>query len=142
MANRELDRVERMTAHCDRMTLCLALDYGGQWDLGGMLERVRELERQGKLGSETLTPAQILEMLPSGAVPPVDLLIRTGGDSRISNFLPWQLAYAEMMFVAKLWPDFGREDLLECYERFSQKDRRFGRIRERLPEPAGEEQPT
>ena len=142
LALRELERVQKMTAHCDRMTLCLALDYGGMWDLAQIAERVRQKVLAGTLADGPIEISSLPELLGSGKVPPVDLLIRTGGDSRVSNFLPWQLSYAELMFVSTLWPDFGEADLLECYEHFSKKERRFGRIVERQPAPAGEEQTT
>jgi len=133
-AARELERVERETARCDRMTLCLALDYGGTWDLLEMAEQVRRLERVGQLGDRKLTKEDLDRLIPSGSVPPVDLLIRTGGESRVSNFLPWQLTYAELLFVPTLWPDFNAETLREAFADFARKHRRFGRIEE--PEPA------
>jgi undecaprenyl diphosphate synthase len=132
IALRELERVEEVTAHCERMTLCLALDYGGMWDLTQFGERIRELDRAGALGDAPLDPSRLAELLPSGKVPPVDLLLRTGGDQRISNFLPVQLTYAELMFEDKLWPDYDEADLLAAFDRFAGKDRRFGRIEEKV----------
>jgi undecaprenyl diphosphate synthase len=132
----ELERVAEQTRHCDRMALCLALDYGGRWDLCTMVERVRELERLGELPPGPLRAEDLGRLLPSGQVPPVDLLIRTGGESRISNFLPWQLTYAELLFVPKLWPDFDEQDLGDALETYARKHRRFGRIEEDAPQPA------
>jgi undecaprenyl diphosphate synthase len=128
VAIRELERVTHETAHCDRMTLCLALDYGGQWDVAEMVERVRRGARDGTLPDEPIAPEKLHELLPSSIVPPVDLLIRTGGESRVSNFLPWQLTYAELLFVPQLWPDFGEEELDAAFDEFSRRKRRFGRV--------------
>ncbi len=134
-AVREIERVERETAECDRMTLCLALDYGGTWDFVEMAERIRRLEREGVLGEEPLDAESLARHLPSGNVPPVDLLIRTGGESRVSNFLPWQLSYAELLFVPKLWPEFDEQDLAEAFHSYARKHRRFGTIDEE-PDPS------
>ncbi len=128
VAVRELDKVERATAHCDRMTLCLALDYGGTWDILQVAERARELFCSAKLPAGPLSPELLSTLLGSGIVPPVDLLIRTGGESRTSNFLPWQLNYAELMFLPMLWPEFGAKELLECFVEYSRRKRSFGRI--------------
>jgi undecaprenyl diphosphate synthase len=110
------------------MTLCLALDYGGTWDILQVAENVRRMIEEGRCPPGPFTQEAMTELLGSGSVPPSDLLIRTGGDSRTSNFLPWQLNYAELMFVSKLWPDFCEADLLECFREFSRRRRRFGTI--------------
>jgi len=129
VARSELERVERDTAHCTRMTLCLALDYGGQWDLCELAERIRRGTRDGSLDPGPVTPATLQRLLPSAAVvPPVDLLIRTGGEARISNYLPWQLAYAELLFVPALWPEFDEDGLQEAFREFGRRRRRFGRV--------------
>jgi undecaprenyl diphosphate synthase len=128
VAVRELERVQRDTAHGTRMTLCLALDYGGLWDLCELAERVRRGARDGTLGDAPLNEELLRELLPSAAVPPVDLLIRTGGESRVSNFLPWQLTYAELLFLPTLWPEFGDDELVAACEEFSRRRRRFGRV--------------
>ena len=124
-ALRELERVEQETAGGTRMTLCLALDYGGMWDLLQIAETARRLEREGKcegpLGEEDLA-----RLIGSSKVPPVDLLIRPGGESRVSNFLPYQLSYAELLFLDKLWPDFDGHDLETAVDYFRGKNRRFG----------------
>jgi len=127
-AARELERVEAETAGGTRMTLCLALDYGGWWELCELAERIRRGERDGSLESGPFDAARLREMLPSRVVPPVDLLIRTGGESRVSNFLPFQLTYAELLFVPTLWPDFDDAGLSEACSEFSRRKRRFGRV--------------
>jgi undecaprenyl diphosphate synthase len=130
VALKELQSVERATAHCRTMTLCLALDYGGQWDLCELAERVRAAARDGSLGDAPLTPERLQQLLPSAIVPPVDLLIRTGGEARVSNFLPWQLTYAELLFLPALWPEFDGEGLSEAIREFGRRQRRFGRVDE------------
>jgi undecaprenyl diphosphate synthase len=129
-ASDELDRVMRETAGGTRMQLCLALDYGGWWDFTELAERVRRGEREGRLPPGPLTRETLERMLPSAAVPPVDLLIRTGGEARVSNFLPWQLSYAELLFLPTLWPDFDASGLAAACVEFARRRRRFGRVDE------------
>jgi undecaprenyl diphosphate synthase len=139
---RELERVQRETARCTRMTLCLALDYGGMWDLTDLLERVRRGALDGSLGDETIDEERLRALLPSAAVPPVDLLIRTGGESRVSNFLPVQLTYAELLFLPILWPEFDEAGLEAACREFARRRRRFGQVNDateaalRAAEPA------
>ena len=127
-ARAELDRVTRETGHGTRMSLCLALDYGGWWDLTELAERIRRGARDGSLPEAPFTPEQLQRLLPSAAVPPVDLLIRTGGEARVSNFLPWQLAYAELLFLPTVWPDFDEAGLETACREFARRRRRFGRV--------------
>ncbi len=128
LAARELDRVERETSGGTRMQLCLALDYGGWWDLTEMAERVRRAAVDGTLPAGPLTPEALQRLLPSVIVPPVDLLIRTGGEARVSNFLPWQLSYAELLFLPTLWPEFDEAGLEAACREFARRKRRFGRV--------------
>ncbi len=127
-ALRELERVERETESGPRMTLCLALDYGGWWDLCELAERIRRGASDGTLDPAPFDAERLHRLLPSAIVPPVDLLIRTGGETRVSNFLPWQLTYAELLFVPTLWPDFDEAGLQGACEEFSRRRRRFGRV--------------
>jgi undecaprenyl diphosphate synthase len=102
-----------------------------------MAERIRRGALDGSLGDAPIEAETLHRMLPSAIVPPVDLLIRTGGDSRVSNFLPWQLTYAELLFVPALWPDFGDPDLEAACEEFSRRKRRFGRVEAATPHGNG-----
>lgn len=127
-----LEPLERDTAHLDKMTLSLAISYGGQEEI---LDAVRALAVEAKRG--TLDPDQIdvamLEAaMPSTSVGPVDLLIRTGGDQRISNFLLWGSAYAELVFTDTLWPDMNETDLHAAIAAYQSRERRFGLV----PAPA------
>ena len=135
VAAKELERIERETAGGARMTLCLALDYGGWWDLCELAERIRRGALDGSLGEEPIDRDRLHRLLPSAIVPPVDLLIRTGGESRVSNFLPWQLTYAELLFMPTLWPDFDEAGLEAACGEFARRKRRFGRV-EAAPDPA------
>ena len=111
---------EQMTEGAQAMTLNICANYGGRWDV---VDAVNRLVRDGKpVTVETVTDA--VSMQWAG---PVDLLIRTGGEQRISNFLLWQLAYAELWFTEVLWPDFSEADFNEALTWFAGRERRFGR---------------
>ena len=112
--------VEQMTEGAQAMTLNICANYGGRWDV---VDAVNRLVRDGKpVTVETVTDA--VSMQWAG---PVDLMIRTGGEQRISNFLLWQLAYAELWFTEVLWPDFSEADFNEALTWFAGRERRFGR---------------
>ncbi|MGF1469393.1 MAG: polyprenyl diphosphate synthase [Sandaracinaceae bacterium] len=135
-----LDPLAEETAQFDRMTLTLALSYGGQEEIA---DAAREIARQAAEG--TLDPDRVDErllgaVLPSMEVGPVDLLIRTGGELRISNFLLWGAAYAELCFVPVLWPDFQVADLYGAVAAYQRRDRRFGRVSCGV-DPAGRGEP-
>lgn len=111
---------EQMTEGAQAMTLNICANYGGRWDV---VDAVNRLVRDGKpVTEETVTDA--VSMQWAG---PVDLMIRTGGEQRISNFLLWQLAYAELWFTEVLWPDFSEADFNEAMTWFAGRERRFGR---------------
>ncbi len=118
---------ESLTAGNTGMTLVIAVSYGGQWDMANAARRLAEKVRAG-----TLDPTEIDDRAMQGEVqmadlPPVDLLIRTGGEYRISNFLLWQAAYAEFYFSDLLWPDFGPNALDAALGDYATRQRRFGR---------------
>ncbi|MDP3856979.1 MAG: polyprenyl diphosphate synthase [Stagnimonas sp.] len=114
---------EAMSKDNDGLTLLIAVGYGGQWDIAQAASRAV---------AEGLTPsAEAIEArLVTAGLPPVDLMIRTGGELRISNFLLWQLSYAELYFCETLWPDFGSEEFLQALRWFAGRQRRFGRVPE------------
>ncbi len=117
---------ETQTAANDTMTLVVALGYGGRWDiLQAALRWVREK------GGSGLDPAAFDDFLSTAGLPELDLLIRTGGEQRISNFLLWQAAYAELCFLDVLWPDVGEAELQDALDTYARRQRRFGRIGER-----------
>jgi undecaprenyl diphosphate synthase len=114
------------TAGNDRMTLVIALNYGSQAELVGVAQALAGAAKAGTLDPATIDAAMIGAMLDTGQLPPPDLLIRTSGEQRLSNFLLWQAAYAELMFVDTLWPDYGAADLATALEDYAGRDRRFG----------------
>ena len=109
-----------------KLDLNVALGYGGQQDILDMVIKVSKQVSQGKIKLEDLNEESINEFL-SVPVNEIDLLIRTGGDKRISNFLLYQIAYAEIMFIDKFWPDFTQEDFAQCIDNFKNVSRRFGK---------------
>jgi undecaprenyl diphosphate synthase len=127
-----LHALEADTAHLSGMTLTLALSYGGQEELVDATAAIARDVAAGRLAATDVDQALLESRLPSAAVGPVDLLIRTGGDQRISNFLLWGAAYAELFFTPKLWPEFELADLHDAFQSFRARERRFGRV----PDPA------
>ena len=112
------------------MTLTLALSYSGRWEI---LDGVRKLMAQvssGGLAPQDVTEEKISAAFNSNFLPDPDLLIRTGGEQRISNFLLWQIAYSELFFSPVYWPDFRKPHLIEAIESYQDRGRRFGRVRE------------
>ncbi|MEO7733146.1 MAG: polyprenyl diphosphate synthase [Kofleriaceae bacterium] len=121
-----LDELRAASATNHGMTLTLALSYGGRESIA---RAVRAAVRDAVAG--TLTPDQVdvdwfSAYLPTGKLPPLDLLIRTSGEQRISNFMLWEIAYAELMFCDVLWPEFRRAELYACLDRYAARERRFG----------------
>ncbi len=123
---------ERVTAHHTRMTLVIAVNYGGQWDMAQAARRLAEQVQQGLLQPEQVDVSHLNSVIELADVPPVDLLIRTGGELRISNFVLWQAAYAELFFTDALWPDFGHEELHRALADYALRQRRFGRTSEQI----------
>ncbi len=108
------------------MILCLALSYGGREDLLACMKQLGEEVRSGRLDPEDLNEVVLEARLSTSLLPPLDLLIRTSGEYRLSNFLLWQAAYAELYFTPTMWPDFRKEQLLEAIGSFQGRERRFG----------------
>lgn len=107
-------------------TLVIAADYGGRWDIVQAAKKLTEKVVAGDLTTEHITEDLLDQHISTYDLPPLDLLIRTGGEIRISNFLLWQAAYAELYFSEKLWPDFDGEELKKAAESFHQRQRRYG----------------
>ncbi|MBA2919336.1 isoprenyl transferase [Sphingomonas sp. MAH-20] len=117
--------IERTAANTG-MTLVIALNYGSQNELARAAQRLAERARAGEIEPSSITADAIAAELDTADIPPVDLLIRTSGERRLSNFLLWQAAYAELLFVDTLWPDFGEAELAEALDDFARRERRFG----------------
>ena len=116
----------RETAHHDGMTLTLALSYGGREELTRSVQRVAAKVASGELALSEVNERSVAAHLDAPSLPDPDLILRTSGEQRLSNFLLWQCAYAELEFLNKPWPEVSAEDLLSCFERFNNKERRFG----------------
>lgn len=121
---------EKETKGQDRMVLTLALSYSGREEIVRAVKCLAEDVRKGLLPPEKITEPIFSQYLETSVLPPPDLLIRTSGEVRISNFLLWQLAYTEMYFTPTLWPDFGEDDFRLAIEDFQERRRRFGRADE------------
>jgi len=131
-ANKELSEVIEKTKNNDKLVLTLALSYGSRSEI---VETVKEIAKKVKnniISLENIDDSIINEHLYTRNLPEVDLLIRTSGEQRISNFLLWQIAYAELYFTDVLWPDFKREDLYKAIINYQNRERRFGKTSEQL----------
>ncbi len=132
----ELNRVEDLTAQNDRMTLIIALSYGAREELVRATQKLAKQAAAGEIKAEEINESMLEGALDTGDFPHPDLLIRTGGDQRLSNFLLWQAAYSELYFCETLWPDFTVETLQNAIEDYAKRERRFGKRTEQAEEEA------
>jgi len=116
------------TADNKQLTLTLALNYGSRYEIVDALKAIADQVALGKLDPESINEELVSASLYTAGMPDPDLLIRTSGEYRISNFLLWQLSYAEMTIIPKLWPDFKKQDLLDALEDYKNRKRRFGAV--------------
>ena len=123
---------EAETAHFDAMTLVIAISYGGQWDIAHAAKQLAQQVEAGELRAEDISKEMLGEYVQLADEPAVDMLVRTGGEYRISNFLLWQSAYAELFFTQTLWPNFTAEELAAMVKEFAQRQRRFGKTSEQI----------
>ena len=123
-----IEDAETRTVHNKGLNLTFAFDYGGQEEIANAARELARAAAEGRLDPETITPELFAARLFTSALPEPDLVIRTSGEHRLSNFLLWQSAYAELLFVETLWPDFGREALEKAIEVFATRERRFGAV--------------
>lgn len=120
------------TAGNKGLTLVLALSYSGRAEIIDMVRKIARQTVAGELQLDEISEQTVQQNLYHGDVPDPDIMIRTGGDCRISNFLLWQLAYAELFFVPKMWPDFRKQDLFDIVRAFQTRERRFGKTGEQV----------
>ena len=120
------------TKNGKRMVLNIALSYSGRWDITQAARKLAQQVKEGKMNPEDINEDTFSASLSTAGMPDPELLIRTSGELRISNFLMWQLAYAELYFTNKYWPDFGKEDLYEAILDYQHRERRFGKTSEQL----------
>jgi undecaprenyl diphosphate synthase len=125
---RMIEDAENRTVDNTGLNLTFAFDYGGQEEIANAARELARAAKEGRLDPETITPELFATRLFTSALPEPDLVIRTSGEYRLSNFLLWQSAYAELAFVDTLWPDFGRDAFVACLENFAQRERRFGAV--------------
>ncbi len=123
-----LIRIQEHTKSNDSMTLVLALSYGAREEITAAARSIAEAAVSGKISSRDITPELFSKHLYTAAYPDPDLLIRTSGEMRISNFLLWQISYSEIIIVKKMWPDFRQGDLFAAVEEFRRRHRRFGAL--------------
>ena len=123
---------EAKTADFEAMTLVIAISYGGQWDIANAAKQLAQQVESGQLRADDINKEMLGEYVQLADEPAVDMLVRTGGEYRISNFLLWQSAYAELFFTQTLWPNFAADELATMVTEFAQRQRRFGKTSEQI----------
>ena len=129
-----LDTCIQQTAECTEITLVLALSYSSKWEITEALKSMIDDVQHNNLAIDELTEDTLSDYLTTKGIPDPDLLIRTGGEKRISNFLLWQLAYSELYFTDIYWPDFNKEHLMNAISDYQCRERRFGKTSEQIVE--------
>ena len=128
----ELAAAIESTKDNDRMTLVLALSYGSRSEIVNAVQKISQDVKNGEILAENIDEQIFERYLATNSIPDPDLLIRTSGENRISNFLLWQIAYSELLFIDKYWPDFRKSDLNEAIEIYQKRERRFGKTSEQI----------
>lgn len=131
---KRMAEAEASTAGNERMTLVVAVNYGGRWDIAQAARRLSEDVASGRLALDDINEEVLAARLEMSDLPDPDLLVRTGGEQRISNFLLWQAAYAELYFTPVLWPDFNAAEIDRAFAWYAGRERRFGQISAQLQE--------
>ena len=124
-----INRIESTTAEGEKMTLVLALNYSSRSELTMAVQQIARRVAAGELQADAISEQTISQSLYTAAMPDPDLIIRTSGEYRLSNFLMWQASYAEFYFTDTLWPDFGEEELGKAIEAYNTRDRRYGLVK-------------
>jgi undecaprenyl diphosphate synthase len=127
---KQLKEAIELTENNDRLQLCLALSYSGRWDITEAVKKIATHVKEGRLDPTLINDQMIADHLSTAEVPDPDLIIRTSGEYRISNFLLWQLAYSELYITEQFWPDFRRDELYKAIESYQSRDRRFGKVKQ------------
>ncbi len=122
----------KVTSGGSRMTLIVALSYSSRWEISEACRRIAVAVKEERLSTGDITEETVSSNLETADLPDPELMIRTSGEKRISNFLLWQLAYAELYFTEKLWPDFGKEDFYRAVADFQKRERRYGKTSEQI----------
>lgn len=129
-----LDELRQASRGNTKMVLTLALSYGGRESIARAARAAAKDILDGKVTLESLDSEHFGSYLPTASLPPLDLLVRTSGEQRVSNFMLWEIAYAELVFVDVLWPEFRRQHLYKCLEAYATRERRFGLTSAQLAE--------
>ena len=131
-ALQKLNRCIDATASCTGLTMVLAISYSARWEITAAAKKIAHLVKENKITEEDINEHLFCDSLSTAGMPDPDLLIRTGGDYRISNYLLWQIAYAELYFSQKFWPNFTKEDFCDAVIQFQSRERRFGKTSEQV----------
>ena len=131
---KQIEEAQTITENNTGLTINIAANYGGRWDITQSVKQLAERVMEGSLKLEDITEQQITQGLMTADLPEPDLFIRTGGEQRVSNFMLWQMAYTEFYFTDTLWPDFDEQVLDTAIASFNQRERRFGKTSEQLKE--------
>ena len=134
VVNKKLAETEEHTAKNDTMTMVVALSYSSKLEMVTAMRQIAQEVKEGKLGVADITEDSISERLWTNFMPDPDLLIRTGGEVRVSNYLLWQIAYSELYFCDTYWPDFMEEDLYKAIASYQNRQRRFGKTEAQVEE--------
>jgi undecaprenyl diphosphate synthase len=129
---KQLEKTKTKTAANDRLTLVLALSYSSRWDIIEAVKKVAQSVEQGSLRSDEIDETVLNKALSTAKYPHPDLLIRSSGEQRISNFLMWEIAYSELYFTPVLWPDFTKDDFYRAIVDYQGRERRFGKTSEQI----------
>lgn len=129
---KQLDEAKEITKNNKGLTLVLALSYSAKWEIIKAVQEIARQTKNGSLAADAIDDTTIKKHLSTSHIPDPELMIRTSGEHRISNFLLYQLAYAELYFTSTHWPDFRKENLFEAILNFQNRERRFGKISEQL----------
>lgn len=131
-ARKRLFDARDATAHCTGLQLNMCLSYSSRWEIADSARKLARLVKEGKISPDDITEEMFADHLATAGIPDPDLLIRTGGEERISNYLLWQIAYSELYFTPVLWPDFSDEHYVDAILDFQNRERRFGKTSEQV----------
>ena len=123
----KMEQIEKRTANNRDITLCIALSYGGRQEIVAAAKKIAEYAQSGALNAKDVDEKKFSDMLYTKDLPNPDLIIRTSGEKRISNFLLWQLSYSELYFSDTLWPDFSKQELAKIIKDYENRERRYGK---------------